>query len=638
MRISKLDALWIQRGWRSLLQQRSVLINLLLNQQNMDKKVYEFISKQKWDPIIEWRKCKFSGEEFPIYQWEKDLLDQMAPTINWEKMNFDLPQYCYRVRMLKRQIFRNEKKFYALPEISIVHDSVRKVLPVKDRHEEDFYKYWIEYSGNFNNDLKELYEKVPYLPRYVVASENSDYCNQTSNEKNCYLCIGWLESENCLYTTYDVQSKYIIDSYGTFNCEISYQSIHIWWSMKSFFCTYLVNCYNTRFGYDLHNCKNVIFGFGLRDQEYIFKNKKYPQEERERIAQEYYKKIKTISWLKELLAEYQEFIDTYPHEDVHNVNSEHPRGTQINNSKNMTFWFWAEGNHDSRYCGIQWRSQNVMDLESSAMSQQTYNCIGSIQMFGCSCISSNFWEMKNAHYGFYMRWSSDILGCFGLQNQSHCILNKKYSKEDREKLATTIIQELRAKQKRGDFMDTEMSPFPYNDSLANRVFPIKQLKIWDKLTTINPDGFGTVEVLNPEKFISDARLDLWWEEKRKIKWRTQEAEINLPTNVPILQVSDLPDDIDTAQKDICDKVIICEKTWRPYKILQMELDFYKQYGLPLPTTHYEYRDNKRCEQLPPRFLELWSCDKCGKENIREFRKNPKFKIYCEQCYNKEIYW
>ena len=178
---------------------------------------------------------------------------------------------------------------------------------------------------------------MPYLARYVTNSENSEYCNQARNEKNCYLCVGGQNSENCLYSTHEVKSKYIVDSYGTFNSEILYQSIHVRNSMKAFFCMYLVNCYNTRCTYDSQNCKNVLFGFGLHDQEYVFKNKVYSKQEREKIFQEYADKIKTISGLQEVLVEYRAFLDTCPHEAVHNVQVEHSWGTQINNSKNMIF-------------------------------------------------------------------------------------------------------------------------------------------------------------------------------------------------------------------------------------------------------------------------------------------------------------
>ena len=105
----------------------------------------------------------------------------------------------------------------------------------------------------------------------------------------------------------------------------------------------------------------------------------------------------------------------------------------------------------------------------------------------------------------------------------------------------------------------------------------------------------------------------------------------------MLQVNQLPNGIDAVDKDICDKVIICEKTWRPYKILATEFAFYKQYGLPLPSTHYKERDTKRCEKLPTRFLTLHTCDNCSKEGISEYRKEHKYKVYCEACYKREVY-
>ena len=47
----------------------------------MQKEVYEFISKQANDPIVEWRTCRRTGEEFPIYQGDIDLLNKIYPVI-----------------------------------------------------------------------------------------------------------------------------------------------------------------------------------------------------------------------------------------------------------------------------------------------------------------------------------------------------------------------------------------------------------------------------------------------------------------------------------------------------------------------------------------------------------------------------
>gem|GEM_PF-2935079 len=55
--------------------------DLLITHFLMQKNVYEFISHQTNDPIVEWKICKVSGEEFPIYKRERELLDQISPII-----------------------------------------------------------------------------------------------------------------------------------------------------------------------------------------------------------------------------------------------------------------------------------------------------------------------------------------------------------------------------------------------------------------------------------------------------------------------------------------------------------------------------------------------------------------------------
>ncbi len=611
----------------------------------MDKKVYEFISTQAKQPILEWRTCKASGEVFPIYQMEKEMLDKISPTIGWEKFMLDMPNYAYWVRMLMRMNFRNEKKFcYAKTkntqktEISIVHDSVRDVLSPKDWYEEDFYQYGIDYSGDFQQDLKKLFSSVPYLSRFVLTSENSEYCNQTYQEKDCYLCAWGQNGESCMYTMYDLYAKYILDCHGAFYGEIGYESIMIFKSFKFFYCTALVDCYNTRFSVDLKNCKNVLFGYGLDGAEYIFKNKKLDKEEWEKVFAEYQKKIETISGLQEVIKEYEAFLQEYPRQAVRNVNVEWCIGTQINNSKNTIFWFGTDDSNDSIYCGVAWWWENFIDIESTSSSPRCYNCIWSIKMHGCISIANNFDEMKNSYYDLYMRWSEYMLWCFGFANQSHCILNKRYAQEEWETLTKKIITELKSKWIRGQFLDTELSPFPYNDSVANKFFPIKNLKVWNTLNVLNPDGVGTVEVLDPEAFISDALLDLGGEEKLKIKWRNKDLEINIPEHMVAIAAKDLPNNINDVTDDILKKVVLCAETGRPFRIMKLELDFYRSYHLPLPIFHPDVRDVNRYKKMPNRWLDIYTCAKCNKETLAEYAPNDTRKVYCEACYNKEIYW
>lgn len=44
------------------------------------KEVYEFISKQTNDPIVEWKTCAISGQPFAIYQSDLDFYAKISPT------------------------------------------------------------------------------------------------------------------------------------------------------------------------------------------------------------------------------------------------------------------------------------------------------------------------------------------------------------------------------------------------------------------------------------------------------------------------------------------------------------------------------------------------------------------------------
>jgi formylmethanofuran dehydrogenase subunit E len=43
------------------------------------------------------------------------------------------------------------------------------------------------------------------------------------------------------------------------------------------------------------------------------------------------------------------------------------------------------------------------------------------------------------------------------------------------------------------------------------------------------------------------------------------------------------------------------------------------------------------EKMPKMELYLRRCDKCWKEIISVYPKWVEFKVYCEECYNKEMY-
>jgi hypothetical protein len=65
----------------------------------------------------------------------------------------------------------------------------------------------------------------------------------------------------------------------------------------------------------------------------------------------------------------------------------------------------------------------------------------------------------------------------------------------------------------GEYFDVKNTAFPYNDSLAEEYFPIKEVVnmkdgVIKSRKIVNEKGNGIVYVLNEEKEISPAKLDL----------------------------------------------------------------------------------------------------------------------------------
>ncbi len=352
--------------------------------------------------------------------------------------------------------------------------------------------------------------------------------------------------------------------------------------------------------------------------------------------------MKTYAWLQKYLADYEYVLASALYRNVNQVNSENCIGDALVNSHQSIFafdswesdesvnvWGWPFEkclNIIGGYCNHvvnSWRIGSGVAGEYSSKILGSYNVYTSHNVINCQDLIG----------------CSNMLFCCGLKNKEYCILNKQLTKEEREKMSSVIIDQMKQVGIYGKYPDLQLSSFPYNDTIANDLFPVKQVKggRW-KVQGENPYGEWVVTILEPDKFISDAILDLWGEEKVKIKRRTKENEINIPENIQRIKARDLPENIDEVKDEILDKIIICEISGRPFRIIGQELTFYRKHGLPLPHKHHDVRHQMRRDRRPMRNLYLRNCDKCAIEMLSVYSPEVKHRIYCEACYDHEVYW
>ena len=118
------------------------------------------------------------------------------------------------------------------------------------------YEREFDFSRSFSENFKELSLQVPRPSMYNFFAENSDYCNCTNYQKDCYLTSASLRNEKCIYSAYTNNSNNCIDSFMTFDCENSYYTIDC---EKSYKLLYASNCRNCSESYFVTNCNDCSF-------------------------------------------------------------------------------------------------------------------------------------------------------------------------------------------------------------------------------------------------------------------------------------------------------------------------------------------------------------------------------------------
>lgn len=555
----------------------------------------------KKEKIIEYKTCEWTWEDFPIYEKDLEMLDKLSPVIWWKKFYLLTPNLSPKAREINRLMFRNERKFYNIElenwkkEITTIHPLMRKnIVNIEEFNNYDFTTQWLDYSWEFFKDFKELLFSSPNASRLVAWMENSPYCNQEADDKNCHLNAGWHENEDSLYNTFAVKSKDVIDNYWVFKSENVYDSINIFDSSKVFFSNQIKNSFQVYFWYDLIWCQNVIFWNNLENKNYIYKNKQYSKEEWLNIKNDFLDKLKDYKKIEELKKEYNEFLEKTWKKEKFIIWSENVSWNIIRNSKNSFSSLYSEENENVRYINIAWNTKNSMDINSFAIWDKLYNVASWYNVFNSFFCASNLC-CQNWFYNFSVDSIKFAFWCFWfwLKNKSYLILNKKYTKEEWEKTVVKIIEELKEKWIWWDFLNPELSPYPYNDSVAYEYYPIKKSiylkdnkKINEKIE--NENWIWKVYILESDKFISKAIIHFWWERKINTFWRTKETEINISELVEKITFDKIPE-IENIDESIINKVIICKKTKRPFRITKKELEFYKKYLIPIPRLHYDER-------------------------------------------------
>ena len=548
----------------------------------------------------------------------------------YEKIKVPAPTFCSECRTQRRFSWRNERCLYH-NKCKITSKNVVSGFSIDSGinvYERDFWwsdkwdpiSFGIDYdfSKPFFLQFCDFFHKTPMPSSFNARTFNSEYCQHTGEFKNGYLVHASWGGENVSYSARVSEVKDSMDALVLSNSELCYEVVNVNKCYNVKYSQNLESCNDSYFLFDCRGCSNCFCCVNLRNKSYCIFNEQYSREE-------YLEKLKEINVnnsinLKKVRDRFNDLKKQGLHRYANITNSPLCTGDNIVNSYNCTNCFDLYG--DVRDCKfIQNCARYLKDSYDGygvgASAELIYEVFDTGVQGSKLCLGAIIYGGYNMYYSYNCHGSKNCFACIGLRSKQYCILNRQYTKEQYEELVPKIIQHMNDMPyidkrgrvyKYGEFFPSELSPFCYNETIAQEYFPLTKEQALDQ-------GY---------------------------KWKDKE-ERNYQIDI---KNKDIPDNIKDITDDILGKIIECghkggcnQQCTEAFKIIPEELQFYQRMNLPLPRLCPNCRHYERLAQRNP--LKLWhrSCMKEGCTNEFETSYAPERPeiIYCEKCYQQEVY-
>jgi len=358
------------------------------------------------------------------------------------------------------------------------------------------------------------------------------------------------------------------------------------------------SCSNSWFLKNCISCSDCFGCHNLNNKQYYIFNKKYSKYNYEKMM----KSLEKASYSS--LKNIKKSVPTKNMQDVvlylTGKNNSEVSGDFLNNCKNAQNCFTSSNLEDCKNCYSIFYAKDCHDYNAwGQKSEQIYECeaIGE-SAYNILFCNKSWSNIANLMYSTDCFSSKNCFGCVGLKNAEYCIFNKQYTKEEYEKLVPKIIEHMQKTGEWGEFFPSKISPFAYNETVAQEYFPLTKSEIIEK-------GLK------------------YKEEKSSQDYMGPKVEI--------------PDDIKDVDESICQKILQCEISGKLYKITLQELKFYKKMNIPIPRKCPDQRHKERMSLRNPRKLFERKCDNCEIAISTTYAPERLEKVFCEKCYLESVY-
>lgn len=564
----------------------------------------------------------------------------------YERMQVPAPTFCVECREQRRLAYRNERLLYHRKCDLCGQMVISRISPDKP-HSMYCQKCWwsdkwdpLSFAKEYNfqkpffEQFGELLLATPHLSLINSNTVNSDWVNQETDDKNCYLNVGGHFNENSAYNTFELYGKECLDNYWILHSQLCYECVNCERCYKTSFSKECFDCRDTALSFDCRNCSKIFGCAGLRSKQYCAYNQQFSKEEYAEFLEK--NNLSSYSKFSELRNKANRTWQSVPRRYAIILKSNNVSGNIITESKNALNCWNAEQVENSKNLYIGLGVKDSYDGSTIGWGELCYegaHCGGNYNskffafIFGGGT-GVNKINSTDLEYCYSTPNCRNCFGCINLKDQEYCILNKKYTKEEYLKLVEQIKEQMASTKWSGncgrvygygEFFPIELSPYGYNETVAQEYFPLLKEEALQK-------GY---------------------------KWSDYEPETKY-------EFSDyqIPDNIKDVKDDILEKVLKCEVSGKAYKITPMDLQFYRAMNIAIPRRAPIARHKDRMQELLPRNLFNRTCECCGNGVAKNGYKNTathwhgedecseKIKtpynpdrpelVYCEKCYQQEI--
>jgi len=578
----------------------------------------------------------------------------------YDKIKVPPPTWCPECRMMRRFSWRNERSLYRSKCAFSGKDIITGFAPDSGLVVYDRDTWWsdkwdpfasgkeYDFSKPFFAQFYELMHKMPLPAVFNARTINSDYAQHTGDFKNGYLVSASWSGENVSYASRVHDSKDSLDVFFIVKSELCYETIDANKSYQTFFSQNIDNCVDSVFLFECRGCSHCFGSTNLRNKNYYIFNEPYSKEE-------YFKKltefdIGSYNKLTALKQKFSKFKLNALRRYANIINSQKVSGDNITNTSNCRECFDTSNDiRDSAFVqnAIGQMRDSYDGYGVGAGAELLYEVFDTGVSGSKLCFGGIIYGGFDVFYSYMCHGCNNLFACIGLRNKSYCILNKQYTKEEYEKLVPKIIAHMSEMPyidkkgrvyKYGEFFPPELSPFSYNETIAQEYFPLTKEEAIER-------GY-------------------WWKDPEPRNYQITLKTEDLPDHIKDVKDSILNEIIQCAHWELGNSVSKCnEQCTQAFRIIPQELQFLRKMNLPLPRLCPNCRHYQRIRQRNP--LKLWHrrCE-CGGQMSKlkgqnqykntadhihhkkdeacpnEFEttyapERPEI-VYCEACYLREV--